>query len=187
MKKQSKIISLIVVIGIIILFNSCASIPQKAKPVENFEVNRYLGTWYEVARFDFRFEKDLDNTSANYTLDKKGNVIVLNSGYNFVKNKWSKADGLAKFRGDKNIAALKVSFFGPFYSGYNVIALDESYQYALIAGKSLDYLWILSRTKELPDEIKTEYLKIAEEIGYDTSRLIWIKHDKDDNPFLNEK
>lgn len=183
MKKQSKIISLIVVIGIIILFNSCASIPQKAKPVENFEVNRYLGTWYEVARFDFRFEKDLDNTSANYTLDKKGNVIVLNSGYNFVKNKWSKADGLAKFRGDKNIAALKVSFFGPFYSGYNVIALDESYQYALIAGKNLDYLWILSRTKELPDEIKTEYLKIAEEIGYDTSRLIWVKHD---NPFLNE-
>ena len=174
-------------IGIIILFNSCASIPQKAKPVENFEVNRYLGTWYEVARFDFRFEKDLDNTSANYTLDKKGNVIVLNSGYNFVKKKWSKADGLAKFRGDKNIAALKVSFFGPFYSGYNVIALDENYQYALIAGKNLDYLWILSRTKELPDEIKTEYLKIAEEIGYDTSRLIWVKHDKDDNPFLNEK
>ena len=186
MKKQSKIISLIVVIVIIILFNSCASIPQKAKPVENFEVNRYLGTWYEVARFDFRFEKDLDNTSANYTLDKKGNVIVMNSGYNFVKKKWSKADGLAKFRGDKNIAALKVSFFGPFYSGYNVIALDENYQYALIAGKSLDYLWILSRTKELPDEIKTEYLKIAEDIGYDTSRLIWIKHDKDDNPFLNE-
>ncbi len=97
MKNQSKIISLIVVIGIIILFNSCTSIPQKAKPVENFEVNRYLGTWYEVARIDFRFEKDLDNTSANYTLDKKGNVIVLNSGYNFVKNKWSKADGLAKF------------------------------------------------------------------------------------------
>ena len=187
MKKQSKIISLIVVIGIIILFNSCASIPQKAKPVENFDVNRYLGTWYEVARFDFRFEKDLDNTSANYTLDKKGNVIVLNSGYNFVKKEWSKADGLAKFRGDKNIAALKVSFFGPFYSGYNVIALDENYQYALIAGKNLDYLWILSRTKELPDEIKTEYLKVAEEIGYDTARLIWVKHDKDDNPFLNEK
>lgn len=68
-----------------------------------------------------------------------------------------------------------------------MIALDENYQYALIAGKNLDYLWILSRTKELPDEIKTEYLKIAEEIGYDTSRLIWVKHDKDDNPFLNEK
>lgn len=186
MKKQSKIISLIVVIGIIILFNSCASIPQKAKPVENFEVNRYLGTWYEVARFDFRFEKDLDNTSANYTLDKKGNVIVLNSGYNFVKKKWTKADGLAKFRGDKNVAALKVSFFGPFYSGYNVVALDENYQYALIAGKDLDYLWILSRTKTIPEDVKTKYLKIAEEIGYDTSKLIWVKHDKTDSPYLNE-
>lgn len=171
---------------IVVLLHSCASIPKNAKPIENFDVNRYLGTWYEVARFDFRFEKDLDNTSANYTLDKKGNVIVLNSGYNFVKKKWKKADGLAKFRGDKNVAALKVSFFGPFYSGYNVIALDEAYQYALIAGKNLDYLWILSRTKVLPDEIKTEYLEIAKEIGYDTSRLIWVKHDKDNNPFLNE-
>jgi apolipoprotein D and lipocalin family protein len=99
---------------------------------------------------------------------------------------WSKADGLAKFRGDKNVAALKVSFFGPFYSGYNVVALDADYQYALIAGKNLDYLWILSRTKVLPYEIKTEYLKIAKEIGYDTSKLIWVKHDMNDNPFLNE-
>ena len=139
-----------------------------------------------MARFDFRFEKNSDNTSANYTLDKNGNVVVLNSGYNFVKKKWSKADGLAKFRGEKNIAALKVSFFGPFYSGYNVVALDEDYQYALIAGKNLNYLWILSRTKELPDEVKTQYLKIAKEIGYDTSRLIWVKHDKNNNPFLNE-
>ena len=112
--------------------------------------------------------------------------MVLNSGYNFVKKKWSKADGLAKFRGDKIVAALKVSFFGPFYSGYNVVALDENYQYALIAGKNLDYLWILSRTKTIPEDIKTKYLKIAEEIGYDTSKLIWVKHDKTDSPYLNE-
>jgi apolipoprotein D and lipocalin family protein len=82
---------------------------------------------------------------------------------------------------------LKVSFFGPFYSGYNVVALDENYQYALVAGKNLDYLWILSRTKDIPETIKTDYLKIAEEIGYDTSKLIWVTHDRDDNPFLNEK
>ncbi|OJV33292.1 MAG: hypothetical protein BGO29_06285 [Bacteroidales bacterium 36-12] len=184
--KKRRIIFLLIGVCFISLSNSCASIPKNAKPIENFDAKRYLGTWYEVARFDFRFEKDLDNTSANYSLDKKGNVIVLNSGYNFVKKKWTKADGLAKFRGDKNVAALKVSFFGPFYSGYNVIALDEDYQYALIAGENLDYLWILSRTKVLPDEIKTEYLKIAKEIGYDTSRLIWVKHDKDNNPFLME-
>lgn len=171
----------------ILLINSCSSIPEKAKPVENFDVNRYLGVWYEIARFDFRFEKDLDNTSAQYQLDENGNVMVLNSGYNFVKNKWTKADGLAKFRGNKDIAALKVSFFGPFYAGYNVVALDEQYQYALIAGKKLDYLWILSRTKTIPEEIKTEYITIAQEIGYDTSKLIWVKHDRTDNPYLDEK
>ncbi|MCO4292623.1 lipocalin family protein [Solitalea sp. MAHUQ-68] len=179
-------ISVTLIIGIGILFNSCTSIPPKARPVENFDVNRYLGTWYEIARFDFRFEKDLNNTSAHYTLDKKGNVIVLNSGFNFKKDKWTKAEGVAKFRGDKSVAALKVSFFGPFYSGYNVVALDENYQYALIAGRNLDYLWILSREKSIPQEVKTKYLKIAKEIGYDTSRLIWVKHDKNSNPYISE-
>ncbi|POY35047.1 hypothetical protein C3K47_17210 [Solitalea longa] len=179
-------ISVTLIIGIGIFFNSCASIPSKARPVENFDVNRYLGTWYEIARFDFRFEKDLNNTSAHYTLDKKGNVIVLNSGFNFKKHEWTKAEGVAKFRGDKSVAALKVSFFGPFYSGYNVVALDENYQYALIAGRNLDYLWILSREKSIPQEVKTKYLKIAKEIGYDTSRLIWVKHDKNSNPYISK-
>lgn len=185
--KTTAIIKTVLIACGILLINSCSSIPEKAKPVENFDVNRYLGVWYEIARFDFRFEKDLDNTSAQYQLDEDGNVMVLNSGYNFVKNKWTKADGLAKFRGNKDIAALKVSFFGPFYAGYNVVALDEQYQYALIAGKNLDYLWILSRTKTIPEEIKTEYITIAQEIGYDTSKLIWVKHDRTDNPYLDEK
>lgn len=185
--KTTAIIKTVLIACGILLINSCSSIPEKAKPVENFDVNRYLGVWYEIARFDFRFEKDLDNTSAQYQLDENGNVMVLNSGYNFVKNKWTKADGLAKFRGNKDIAALKVSFFGPFYAGYNVVALDEQYQYALIAGKNLDYLWILSRTKTIPEEIKTEYITIAQEIGYDTSKLIWVKHDRTDNPYLDEK
>ena len=158
MKAKTIIVTAFIACGILLL-NSCASIPKNAKPVENFDVHRYLGAWYEIARFDFRFEKDLDNTSAQYEFNKQGNVIV---------------------------AALKVSFFGPFYSGYNVVALDENYQYALIAGKNLDYLWILSRTKTIPEDIKTKYLKIAEEIGYDTSKLIWVKHDKTDSPYLNE-
>lgn len=169
-----------------LLFNSCASIPKKAKPLENFDVNRYLGVWYEIARFDFRFERNLNNTSAQYSLNKNGNVIVLNSGYNYLKKKWKKAEGLAKFRGQEDIAALKVSFFGPFYSGYNVVALDKNYQYALVAGKNLDYLWILSREKNIPDDVKADYLQVATEMGYDTSRLIWVAHDKDDNPYLNE-
>lgn len=185
--KTKTIIATACIAGGIFLLTSCAAIPKNAKPVENFDVNRYLGAWYEIARFDFRFEKNMDNTSAQYALDKKGNVTVLNSGYNYLKKRWTKADGIAKFRGDKNTAALKVSFFGPFYSGYNVIALDDNYQYALIAGKNLDYLWILSRTKNIPEEVKTQYLKIATDIGYDTSKLIWVKHDKTDNPYWNEK
>lgn len=186
MKTTNKILIVACTIGFVALLNSCASIPKNAEAVKNFDISRYLGTWYEIARFDFRFEKNLDNVSAQYSLNKKGNINVLNSGYNYKKAEWKKADGLAKFRGSKDIAELKVSFFGPFYAGYNVVALDENYQYALIAGKDLDYLWILSRTKDISEEVKSNYLKIAEEIGYDTSKLIWVKHDRNDNPFLSE-
>lgn len=187
MKAKNKIFVAACSLGFLALLNSCSSIPKKAEAVKNFDVDRYLGTWYEIARFDFRFERDLDNVSAQYSLNEDGNVRVLNSGYNYKTGEWKKADGLAKFREDKNTAKLKVSFFGPFYAGYNVIALDENYRYALVAGKNLDYLWILSRTKDIPDDVKTNYLKIAERIGYDTSKLIWVKHDRSDNPFLNEE
>ncbi|MDR6369805.1 apolipoprotein D and lipocalin family protein [Chryseobacterium bernardetii] len=156
---------------------SCSSMPEKAQPVGQFDVNKYLGTWYEIARFDYRFEKDLDNAIAQYSLNADGSVKVLNSGYNVIKNKWVSANGTAKFRGDKNVAALKVSFFGPFYAGYNVIVLEE-YKYALVAGKNLDYLWILSREKTIPDHIKQNFISKAQEIGYDTSKLIWVKQDK---------
>lgn len=186
MTTKNKILIASLLVGFLTLLNSCASIPKSAKAVKHFDVNKYLGIWYEIARFDHRFEKNMDNVSAQYRLNKNGNVIVLNSGYNYQKKEWKKADGLAKFRGKKNVAELKVSFFGPFYSGYNVVALDENYQYALVAGKNLDYLWILSRTKTIPENIRNEYLKIAKEIGYDTSKLIWVKHDRSDNPFLNK-
>ena len=187
MKAMYKILILLFLTACCAFLFSCASIPTKAKPVGNFDINKYLGTWYEIARFDFRFEKNLDNVSAQYSLNENGEVIVLNSGYNFKEGVWKKADGLAKFRKEKDIAALKVSFFGPFYSGYNVVALDDNYQYALVAGKNLNYLWILSREKNIPEDVKSEFLEIANEIGFDTSKLIWVKHDKNDNPFLNEK
>ncbi len=167
------------------LLGACASIPKNATPVNNFDVERYLGIWYEIARLDFRFERNLNNVSAQYALDRNGNVTVKNSGYNYRKEQWKKAEGIAKFRGIKTEAALKVSFFGPFYSGYNVIAIDDNYRYALVAGKNLDYLWILSRSKHTPDDIKTQYLQLAKSIGYDTASLIWVTHDRNDNPFLD--
>lgn len=169
------------------MMTACSSMPEKAQPVTNFKVDKYLGKWYEIARIDFKHEKDMDNTTAQYSLNEDGSVKVLNSGYNFKKEEWTSADGKAKFRESKDIGALKVSFFGPFYSGYNVIALDENYKYALVAGKDLDYLWILSREKTIPENIKTNFLKKAQEIGFDTNRLIWVKHHREGNPFLNEK
>ena len=82
MKTKNKILVAALSVGVFTLFNSCASIPKNAKAVENFDVNKYLGTWYEIARFDFRFEKNMNNVSAQYSLNEKGNVAVLNSGYN---------------------------------------------------------------------------------------------------------
>jgi apolipoprotein D and lipocalin family protein len=167
--------------GIAVLFFSflgCASMPKKAEVVNNFDADRYLGKWYEIARFDFRFEKNLNNTTAEYSENENGTIKVVNKGFNYVKNEWSSAEGKAKFVKDPKTAQLKVSFFGPFYSGYNVIALDGDYEYALVAGESLKYLWILSRTPTIPENIKQKYIQTAKEIGYETENLIWVEHGK---------
>lgn len=170
-------LSLLGVAGLVLL-NSCASIPRGAVPVKPFDVNRYLGTWYEIARKDFRFERDLNNTTATYTINRDGSIKVDNRGFNYKRNKWEEAIGKAKFRNSPTVAKLKVSFYGPFYSGYNVIALDADYQYALVAGKNLKYLWILSRQTTIPNDVKERYLKIARNIGYTTDDLVWVEHNQ---------
>ena len=162
-------------------FGGCGSgksIPQGATAVQNFDINKYMGKWYEIARIDFKFEKNMNNTTAMYSLNDDGTVKVVNSGYNYVKEKDKTSTGKAKFIGEKDVAMLKVSFFGPFYSGYNVIDIDENYRYALVAGKNLDYLWILAREKTIPNNIRERFLTKAKSIGYDTNRLIWVKHDR---------
>ncbi|MCE5347585.1 MAG: lipocalin family protein [Bacteroidales bacterium] len=176
--KTGKLIYLQLMGVIMTGFYSCATIPNGAVAVKPFDKERYLGKWYEIARIDFKYERDLNNTTAAYSLNDNGTIKVDNQGYNTKKGEWDQAIGKAKFVGDENIAMLKVSFFGPFYSGYNVIAIDDEYRYALITGKSLKYLWILSRETNIPVEIKDKYLKIAEEIGYNTTDLLWVKHDK---------
>ena len=162
----------------IFIFNSCSTIPKNAQAVKPFDKEKYLGKWFEIARLDFKFEKNLNNTTANYSLNDNGTIKVVNKGYNTKKEKWQDAEGKAKFVGDSNIAMLKVSFFGPFYAGYNVIAIDDDYKYALVAGRNLEYLWILSRETSIPENIKSDYLKVAKNIGYKTEDLIWVKHDK---------
>ncbi|HUH73822.1 MAG TPA: lipocalin family protein [Chitinophagales bacterium] len=175
MSKKTKLQTLLF-LTILILVSSCKTIPQGAQAVSPFEKEKYLGKWYEIARLDFKFEKNMNNTTAEYSINDNGSIKVENKGYDTVKEKWKQAIGKAKFIGDENVAKLKVSFFGPFYSGYNVIAIDPEYQFALVAGKNTDYLWILSRETSIPDDIKAKYLKIAEDIGYQTSDLIWVEH-----------
>jgi apolipoprotein D and lipocalin family protein len=162
------------------LFFSSASIPQGVTAIQPFDKQKYLGKWYEIARIDFKYERGLNNTSAHYSLNANGTIMVVNKGYNTQKGVWKQAIGKAKFVGDINVGMLKVSFFGPFYSGYNIIALDADYQYALIAGASFKYLWILSRQTTIPDAIKDEYLKMAEDYGFNTSNLLWVEHDKEE-------
>ncbi|MGZ4012383.1 MAG: lipocalin family protein [Flavisolibacter sp.] len=157
---------------------SCRSIPKGVEAVKNFQKERYLGKWYEIARIDFKYERDMNNTTAEYSAMSNGKIKVVNKGYNYKKKKWESATGKAKFVGDETTAMLKVSFFGPFYAGYNVIKLDNDYRYALVAGKDFNYLWILSRTSTIPADVKREYTEFANRAGFDTSRLTWVEHDK---------
>jgi apolipoprotein D and lipocalin family protein len=157
-------------------YSSCVSIPKGAKPIQPFDKDKYLGQWYEIARLDFKYEKDLDNVTANYSLNNNGSIKVDNRGHNYVKQQWEQSVGKAKFVNETHVGRLKVSFFGPFYAGYNVIAIDKNYQYALVVGNDLDYMWILSRKTTIPESIKTSYLHKAKQLGYDTDKLVWTKH-----------
>ncbi len=174
-KKMSIMCRLILFMVALALF-SCRSIPDGAQPVSDFDKDKYLGKWYEIARFDYRFERNLNNVTATYSLREDGAIKVDNRGYDYKKNKWKQSVGKAKLAGAPNEGKLKVSFFGPFYAAYNVIAVDSGYRYALVAGKDLDYLWILSREKTIPDPIRNSYLKLADDLGYKTDKLIWVEH-----------
>ena len=170
-----KVFSVALALGCTSSFTACAKDSKiNVKPVENFKIERYLGDWYEIGRFDFKWEKDMKNVRANYSLNKNGTIKVTNSGYDYVAKKNKESIGKAKFAGkQKTIGDLKVSFFGPFYSAYQVIALDTDYQYALVAGANNKLLWILSRKPTIPDNVKNDYIKIAQSAGYDFSDFVW--------------
>ncbi|MFP4664336.1 MAG: lipocalin family protein [Bacteroidales bacterium] len=164
----------------IILFAllSCSTIPEGVTAVSPFDKEKYLGKWYEIARFDYKYEEGLNNTTANYSVRDDGKIKVINRGYDYEEGIWKEAVGKARFVRSDTIAMLKVSFFGPFYAGYNVIAIDPDYKYALVAGDSREYLWILSREKTIPEDIRNSYVNKAEDLGFDTSELIWVEHNK---------
>ena len=164
--------------AIVLAISGCSSTspPPGIAPVTPFDLARYEGRWYEVARLDHSFERGMTDVSATYQRQSDGTVQVLNRGFDTAKNDWRQAEGKAKFTGDKNTASLKVSFFGPFYGGYNVIKLDDDYQYALVSGPDRDYLWILSRTPTIPDAVKQDYLNTARSLGFRVDELVWVRH-----------
>lgn len=159
--------------AIALTFSSCVSIPKGAKAVSPFQKDKYLGSWYEIARLDFKFEKGLDHVTADYSLIDDNTIRVDNKGYSIKEKKWKESTGKAKLTGNGSEGRLKVSFFGPFYAGYNVIAIDPEYHYAMVAGNNLDYLWLLSREKTIPEDIKVKYLAQASALGYDVKQLVW--------------
>lgn len=155
--------------------------PEGVRPVNAFDLNRYLGKWYEIARLDHAFERGMSDVNATYALQDDGSVKVINRGYDMQRQAWKEAIGRALFIGDSNIASLKVSFFGPFYGGYHVIALDhQHYRWSLVAGPDRDYLWILARDKTLPADVVEQLLAQARALGFATDKLIWVEQKRAD-------
>ena len=154
--------------------------PPGLTAVTPFDVNRYAGTWYEIARMDHSFERGLSDVSARYTLQPDGSVQVINRGFDVSRQAWKEAVGKALFTGDANRGALKVSFFGPFYGGYNVVALDADYRWSLVVGPDLGYVWILARDRQLPPAVRQQVLEKALSFGVDVDRLIWVDQNRPD-------
>ena len=161
-----------------LITTACTSTPVNVAPVSGFESDRYLGTWYEIARLDHSFERGLSDVTANYSLRDDGGIKVLNRGCKADKGKWDEAVGKAYFTDGKQTGQLKVSFFGPFYGKYIVFDLDkDNYSHAYISGGNTKYLWLLSRQPQVSDDIRNDFLAKSEAAGYDTSQLIWVEQD----------
>ena len=161
----------------LLLITGCVSVPEGVDTVKGFDLNRYLGKWYEIARLDHSFERGLIKVSAEYSLREDGGVKVINRGYDSARKKWKEIEGKAYFIADKDDGRLKVSFFGPFYGAYNIIELDkENYSYVLVCGPDRSYLWILARRPDLDKQIIEKLIQKASSLGFDTSKLIFVDH-----------
>ncbi|NLD69644.1 MAG: lipocalin [Limnobacter sp.] len=167
--------------GLISLLAGCAtSPPAGVTPVAPFDLERYRGRWYEIARLDHRFERGLTDVSALYEPQADGSVRVVNRGYDPAKGEWREAVGKGRFVESPDTGSLKVSFFGPFYGGYHVVALDPDYRWALVLGADRSYCWILAREKTLDVSQRDAIVARAQALGIDTSALIWVSQERED-------
>ena len=171
----------ILLLLVLTLLTGCLGMPKNMTPVKAFELDLYLGKWYEIARLDHSFERGLQQVTANYSLREDGGVRVINRGFLTKKNKWKIAEGKAFFVNDVEEGYLKVSFFGPFYGTYAIFELDqENYEYAFVSGPDTSYLWLLSRTPELSQKVIDKFLEQSKQLGFDVDELIFVNHDETD-------
>jgi len=160
--------------ALLLLLWGCTGLPDGVTPVQGFELERYLGTWYEIARLDHPFERDLAQVTAVYSMRPDGGVRVVNRGYSTRDGEWREAEGRAYFVRDAREGYLKVSFFGPFFGTYVVFGLDKTdYRYAFVAGPDKSYLWLLSRTPRVDESVLRLFLGRARELGFDTGALLY--------------
>lgn len=179
MNKIFHSISSLLILTAALLLGGCTGLPAGVEPVTEFELNRYLGKWYEIARLDHSFERGMNNVSAEYSLRDDGGVQVINRGYSSKEGEWRQAEGKAYFVRGADEGYLKVSFFGPFYGTYAVFELDqENYQYAFVAGPDTSYLWLLSRSTQVSDELRAQFISRAHSLGFNTDELIFVTHDQ---------
>ncbi|WP_426369454.1 lipocalin family protein [Pseudocolwellia sp. HL-MZ7] len=159
----------------VFLLSSCLGMPESVKPVSDFELPKYLGKWYEIARLDHPFERGLSQISAEYSLKEDGGVKVINRGFSKEDKQWDQAEGKAYFVNDTAQGYLKVSFFGPFYGSYVVFELDENYQYAFVSGPDTEYLWLLARTPTVDNKVLEKFITMSKARGFDTDKLIYVE------------
>ena len=158
-----------------LLLSACLGMPDSIAPVGNFELQRYLGKWYEIARLDHSFERGLQRVTAEYALRDDGGISVLNRGYSADDGEWKQAQGKAYPVGDANQGYLKVSFFGPFYGSYVIFELDPDYRHAFVSGPNHSYLWLLSRTPRVEPAVVERFVDEARRLGFDTDQLVFVE------------
>ena len=179
MSALKKTIFTILFWAFVLMTAGCVGVPDGVSPVSDFDITRYMGRWYEIARLDHSFERGLQNVYAEYSLRPDGGARVVNRGYDPVEKEWKQAEGRAFFVGDPAVGSLNVSFFGPFYGGYNIIALDQvDYSYALVCGPNRSYLWILSRSPEMDGAVLSDLVNQAKDLGFAVDGLIYVRHDR---------
>ena len=157
---------------------SCAGVPAGIKPVSNFDLDRYLGEWFEIARLDHSFERGLSRVRASYSLNPDGSVRVINTGFSADDKEWREAIGKAQFVAARDSGHLKVSFFGPFYGSYVVFRLGDDYEYAFVSGYNRDFLWLLARTATVEQELLSDFEQTAKQLGFDIEQLIIVEQDQ---------